>query len=159
MECAKRRPFVEISVANLHKEYGISRTTFYRLFDNTADVLEYMVDQMGREILLTVRGDTPKEQTIQAIAALSGCRELLELLDKSGHIDLLRKTQEQYLPLSVFAVGLNLENSYDYFHAILAQLLPTALGIWVRNGMTDSPEEVYEKLRKSIRTLGMWFND
>ena len=159
MECARRKPFSEISVTDLYKEHRISRTTFYRLFDNTVDVLEYMVDQMGRNILLTLHGDSPKALTIQAISALRERRELLELLSESGHIDLLRKKQEEYLPMSMLANGLELGDSYDYFHAILAQLLPTAMDIWVRDGMMDSPEAVYEKLRKSILTLGTWFSD
>lgn len=52
MASAKQKPFAEITVSELHRDYLISRTTFYRLFDNTVDVLEYMVDRMGREILL-----------------------------------------------------------------------------------------------------------
>lgn len=37
--CARQKPFDEITIADLHKEYLISRTTFYRLFDNTVEVL------------------------------------------------------------------------------------------------------------------------
>lgn len=48
VNCAKQKPFAEITVSDLHREYLISRTTFYRLFDNIVDVLEYMVDRMGR---------------------------------------------------------------------------------------------------------------
>lgn len=97
MECARHKAFAEISVADLHKEHLISRTTFYRMFGHTVDVLEYMVDQMGREVLLAIRVASPRELTIQTITALKERRELLELLAQSGHIDLLRKKQEEYL--------------------------------------------------------------
>lgn len=40
MKCVKHKDFAEITVSDLNKKYGISRTTFYRLFDNTLDVLE-----------------------------------------------------------------------------------------------------------------------
>ena len=44
----KAKPLSEITVSDLSRNFGISRTTFYRLFDNTVDVLEYACDQMGR---------------------------------------------------------------------------------------------------------------
>lgn len=159
MACAKQKPFSEITVAQLHRDYFISRTTFYRLFDNTVDVLEYMVDRMGREILLKVRGDSPKELTINAITALKERRELIELLSASGHLSLFLKKQEEYLPLSKLAEGLDLGDGYTYFHGILAQLVPTAMEIWARDGMKDSPEEVYEKMCRSVQMLGKWFSE
>ncbi|MGM9630236.1 TetR/AcrR family transcriptional regulator [Butyricicoccus sp.] len=157
LHCAKRKPFQEITISELHKEYGISRTTFYRLFDNIVDVLEYQVDLMGREILLSVQGDSPKELTINAITALKERWELIDLLSRSGYIYLLQKKQEEYLPLSRLADGLDLGDGSQYFHGILAHLLPTALEIWIKDNMTDTPEEVYEKLSQSIRMLGTWF--
>lgn len=159
MARSKQKPFSEITVAELHRDYLISRTTFYRLFDNTVDVLEYMVDRMGRDILLKVRGNSPKELTINAITALKERREVIELLSESGHLSLFLKKQEEYLPLSKLAEGLNLEDGYAYFHGILAQIVPTAMEIWARDGMRDSPEEVYEKLCQSIRMLGVWFSE
>ncbi len=159
VNCAKQKPFAEITVSDLHREYFISRTTFYRLFDNTVDVLEYMVDRMGREVLLKVNGDTPKELTINAIAALKERRELIELLSVSGHLHLLLEKQEEYLPFSKLAEGLDFDDGYEYFHGILAQILPTAMDIWGRGCMTDTPEEVYAKLCRSIRMLSVWFSE
>lgn len=84
---------------------------------------------MGKEILLSVQGDSPKELTINAITALRSRLELIELLSRSGYIYLLQKKQEEYLPLSKLADGLNWGDEYQYFHGILAHLLPTALEI------------------------------
>lgn len=159
MKYSKKKSFSEITVSDLHKEYLISRTTFYRLFDNTVDVLEYMVDRMGEEVLMSVSGTTPREVTINAIKALEERRELIELLSASCHFDLFIKKQEKYFPLSQLAVGLQFGDAAEYFHAILAQMIPTALDIWVRNGLKDSPEEVYEKLCYSIRMLGVLFSE
>ena len=153
---AKTRPFSEISVSDLSRNYHISRTTFYRLFDNTVDVLEYACEQMGREIMLNVHGNSPRELTIHSIAALSGYRELIELLLRSGHLDIFQRVQETYLPLSTLAAGMDL--NCPYFHRLLAQMIPTSLEIWISEGQKDSPEEVYEKLCRSIRMLGQWFS-
>ena len=156
--CSKHRSFSEVTVSDLQKEHGISRTTFYRLFDNTVDVLEYACDQMGRTILLNIRGSNPKELTIRAIAALSSHRELIELLCRSGHLDIVQRVQEAYLPLSQFAQGIDIGSGSAYFHRMLAQMLPMAIDVWVSEGQKDSSEEVYEKLCRSIQMLGMWFD-
>lgn len=158
-ECARRKPFSEIAVNDLHREYGISRTTFYRLFDNTVDVLEYMAERMGREILLNLKGDTPKELVINAIYALQERRELIELLSQSGHLDIFQKKGEQYLPLSKLTTGLNLHYGGEYFYRLSSYMIPLALDVWVTGGKKDSPEEVYEKLCHSIQMLGVWFSN
>ncbi|MGN0998475.1 MAG: hypothetical protein ACI4PO_02860 [Faecousia sp.] len=159
MACVKRKPFSEITVADLHKDYMISRTTFYRLFDNTVDVLEYSCDQMGRSILLNICGDTPRELTINAITALQGQQELIELLSSSGHLDILQKIGEKYIPLSRLAEGMDFGYGSEYFHRMLSLMIPMAIDIWAGSGRTDSPEELYEKLCRSIQMLGMWFSE
>lgn len=154
---SRRKPFADISICDLSKEYGISRTTFYRLFDNTVDVLEYRCDQMGRAILLNLPGGCVKELVINAISALRDHREFIELLYQSGHMDVFLRIQERYLPISKLASGPEFGGDSAYFHRILAQLIPTAIHVWVSGGMQDSPEQVYEQLRRSIQTLGKWF--
>ena len=155
---SRRKPFADISISDLNKEYGISRTTFYRLFDNTVDVLEYSCDQMGREILLNLPGDSLKELVINAISALRDRREFIGLLYQSGHMDIFLRIQERYLPVSKLASGQEFGGNTTYFHRILAQLIPTAIHVWVSDGMQDSPEQVYDELRKSIQMLGKWFS-
>ena len=158
MDCAKHRPFSEITISSLQKEYGISRTTFYRLFDNTMDVLEYMVDQLGTNVLVNVQGENLKEMTLHCISALLEHRDLIQLLSNSGNIHLFQKKQEKYLPLSKFAVSANIHDGAEYFQSILAQLIPTTMDVWVRNGMKDTPEEIYRKLSNSLGILGLWFS-
>lgn len=153
---AKSKPFSEISVSDLSRNYHISRTTFYRLFDNTVDVLEYACDQMGRNILLNVHGSNPKELTIHAISALSEYHALIELLCRSGNLDIFQRVQETYLPLSTLAAGMDLQ--CPYFHRLLAQMIPTSIEVWLSEGQKDSPEEVYGKLCRSIHMLGQWFS-
>lgn len=158
IDCAKHRAFSEITISSLKAEYGINRTTFYRLFDNTVDVLEYLVDQMGTEVLVNIDGENLKEMTINAIYALRDHQDLIQLLSNSGNIHLLLQKQEKYLSLSKFAVSANIRDGAEYFHGILAQLIPSTMDVWVRNGMKETPEEVYRKLRNSLSVLGLWFS-
>lgn len=158
MDSAKHRAFSEITISSLKDEYGISRTTFYRLFDNTADVLEYLVDELGNDVLVNLKGDTLKEMTINAISALKDNNDLIQLLSSSGHIYLLLQKQSRYLSLSKYATSVNMIDGEEYFHGILAQLIPTVMDVWARNGMQDTPEEIYRKLSNSLEVLGKWFS-
>ena len=47
----------------------------------------------------------------------------------------------------------------EYFHRLLAQLIPMALEVWVKGGQKDSPEELYDEMCRSIQMLGMWFSE
>ena len=46
----------------------------------------------------------------------------------------------------------------EYFHRILSHLIPLVIDLWLSNGRTDPPEEIYRKLRRSIRLLHEWFS-
>ena len=49
--CLKSMPLSTITVSDLHRITGISRATFYRLFDTIEDVLVYQCDQMLTKVL------------------------------------------------------------------------------------------------------------
>ncbi len=158
LDCARQKPFAKISVSDLHRDYQISRTTFYRLFDNTVDVLEYMTECMAREILLNLRGDTLKEQVIYAMIELEKRRDLIEVLSENSRLDIFQKKGEKYIPQSQLMAGLDADGKDEYFHRILSHLIPLVIDLWLSNGRTDPPEEIYRKLRRSIRLLHEWFS-
>ena len=43
------------------------------------------------------------------------------------------------------------------FSPLLAQMIPTSIEVWLSEGQKDTPEEIYEKLCRSIQMLGKWF--
>ena len=36
-------------------------------------------------------------------------------------------------------------------------MIPTSIEVWLSEGQKDTPEEIYEKLCRSIQMLGKWF--
>lgn len=156
IDYSKKKPFSDISVSDLNREYLISRTTFYRLFDNTVDVLEYMAGQMAQEILLHLEGSTLKEQVIYAISQLQSRKDIVLLLFNSGHFDLFQKKGAEYIPQS----NLTIDGDVDflYFNTILSYVISLTAELWVSEGMKDSPEKVYDKIGQSIALLGKWFS-
>ena len=72
-ECLKTKPLKAITVSDLYKVSGISRATFYRLFDTPEDVLIYQLDQMTEEAVRLYE----QEQSLSAA-------ELLEKTIETG---------------------------------------------------------------------------
>lgn len=50
LHCLDEKPFSEITIVDLQKESTVGRSTFYRLFDRTQDVLEYLYEQRIKDI-------------------------------------------------------------------------------------------------------------
>lgn len=153
MDCAKRKPLADITVAELYRDYLISRTTFYRLFDNIADVVEYQCDQMAQEIFLNIKGNSTKEILLEMIRALMAQKEVVEVLSRNGRIGMVKTMQEKYLSKSLLAIGLDEDWQSESFHSILAALVPAMMDTWVRNGQKESPEEIYEILQENLQAI------
>ena len=56
--CMNQKDFTEISVSDLQKASGVSRATFYRLFDNVQDVLAFKCE----ELAITLQNEYKKKQ-------------------------------------------------------------------------------------------------
>lgn len=94
LETTKQQPYQDISVSQLCQLSGLSRKTFYRLFENKEDVLvalidhtlmeyEYFVgpsDSIGRDIL---------NEPMNLFAFWRRNKQLLDILDKTNKTALL----------------------------------------------------------------------
>ena len=52
---AKVTPLPDITVSDLLRKTNLSRSTFYRLFDNVMDILEYECDSITQDIFIAER--------------------------------------------------------------------------------------------------------
>ena len=50
LRCLETKSLFETTIVDLQKESPVGRSTFYRLFDRTEDVLEYLYEQRIQEI-------------------------------------------------------------------------------------------------------------
>ena len=79
--CLARMPFGEVTVTAVCRAAGVGRSTFYRLFDNTADVLDYRCGQV-----FTAMPDAPEEPpALRFIRLWMDNRVLLQAILESGH--------------------------------------------------------------------------
>jgi AcrR family transcriptional regulator len=74
--------YASMSVADVVEEAGVSRRTFYELFDDKDDAFLAAYEEAARRLLARVRGAAERQTTFPARIS-AGLRELLEVLAAS----------------------------------------------------------------------------
>lgn len=159
-ECLKHKDFDKVSISDLNKICFVSRSTFYRLFDNTSDILKYMCDTMFETVLEHI-GQTRFDNPVDMMATLN--REIMSkstvitALERSGRTDILYNTQIKYSPLFIrYFNTLDSELSpveLDCIIRILTSSLFAYIGLWVEKGRHETPEELTAMVMKSFRII------
>ena len=149
LECLKEKPLSAVTVTDLYRATGISRATFYRLFDTVEDVLEYLCDQSPKEDALlpaTQPGSTPGTLFVRILELGLENHDLLQALVDNGRFDLVhRYAEEQFRMLSRVYPGILPElgeAEYDYMISGLSMNMVSTLVTWVRRGRRETPEQI-----------------
>lgn len=158
--CLKTKPLKTITVSDLHNVTGISRSTFYRLFETPEDVLIYQLDQMSAEINRSHRekGNIPATVLMEETIGL-GLQNyaFIRALVENGRLDLLFQYTEQsfhYADRLYSLISADLEKEErDYVIAFLSMtLVATQIG-WARNGRKETPKELIRYLQRYSEVL------
>lgn len=160
LECLKSGPLRSVTVSDIHRATGISRATFYRLFDNPEDVLLYQLDQMTDSAMLAYEGGrrlTTAELLEQSIALGLENHAFLKALVENGRLDLLFSyTEKSFQKLDrdnrLFPDNMDLAER-EYVIANLAMAMVASQITWARNGRKESPQELMRYLRRYTATM------
>ena len=159
LQCLKTLPLNAVTITDLHRITGVSRATFYRLFDTPEDVLQYHYDNL---LAQAAQAADPKQtyttqQLVEAILTLSmDHHEFLKLLVDNGRFDLLFRYTDHVFRIPVIAEQLcppdcgAVEREYifnQFSMAIVATIIT-----WARNGRRETAAEVAQYLKRYIRT-------
>ena len=159
LTCLETKELQAITVSDLHQASGVSRATFYRLFDTVNDVVAYACDTLY-DGLAEQLGQNPRV-TFQALCvALIGqwltLPRLMEALLKNSMIGLLLQAHTRHgdmlRALSASAGPLTAAEE-TYLLCTLVGLLPIMLQAWYLNGQQDTPEEIYRYLRRCVKLI------
>lgn len=150
-QCLKTMPLTAVRIADLHRVTGISRATFYRLFDTIEDVLIYQLDQMLVRIQDACVQDsaaTPYEAMRNLIILGFENTDVLESLVENRRFDLLYEyTAKRIFTLDTlrdtFSSGLS-EAEAEYMVSNLAMSMVATLTTWIRRGRKETPDEVFQ---------------
>lgn len=165
VECMKKKEFTQITITDIQRASGVGRSTFYRLFDNLSDVLQYICDKHIDSSITDVglsKDMTLDEFMIKSIDALMKNEAVITALVTSDRSDLLFKSikariaQIQILISEKFNIDPTEQMSdiqISYFLGMIISAFAGILGVWIRNGRQESAEEVYANIKAFIAKL------
>lgn len=164
LRCLENKDFADITVTDVQRAATVGRATFYRLFDNTADVLSYLCDgifeQAGKEYqqLQKCSADTT---TLTFIRIWMENKILLKAIVDNNRMDFIFRAHMKYLtPIKeeVFP-GRELDEAQTiYLMTMLTACTSAFLTAWLINGAAESAEELQVRLKECFQTLGKIFD-
>ena len=159
MDCLEFKELHDITISDLHQVSGVSRATFYRLFDTVNDVVAYQCDQIYDGLAEEIRLHhfaTLQEISLEHIRRWLSLPRLMETLVKNNLLDILFQAHQRNASLvwSMYDPQMNLaETEKNYLFCTLIGMLPIMLHAWYVNGQKDSPEEIYSHLKRSLNIV------
>ena len=152
------KTFDEITISDIQRKSTIGRATFYRLFDNTIDVLHYLCDQIFENITLQQKdlNQPPSQTMILFIQQWMNNDILLKGIMESGHIEVLYRVifprMEDAKQLLHFDVCTD-DDSTDYLINIATTALIGGLSAWMKHGKRETADEVFQSIKNVINVL------
>lgn len=149
------------TIAELCRESGVSRSTFYRHFDTYDDVLRYIADRRIREMLgaylehLRTAADPVSPARWYTMWILDNYRELVDLL-RNGKSQLLIDAHVNALSDHAPALFPDMNPKSEEFLFFAYTRSYTAIGAlqaWLKTGRKASAEELAGYMEKQLRFL------
>jgi AcrR family transcriptional regulator len=156
LECLAEKEFHQITIVDLQQRSTVSRTTFYRLFDRTEDVLEWLYERQ-------IQAANQVYQEMDPAARPSFLKYLLdffyensmlaEQLIRAQKIGILHRVHQKNVPwfLELFPVTGDISPAdYDYYSSTFTALLIGSLIVWMDHGKKETPEELHQILKRQV---------
>ena len=154
-EALEEKPYASLSVTQVCAATGVARTTFYRLFDTLDDVLVYQFDQLFSDALdaYTARGkQEPFARVIIEVAASN--KALVAAIVESGRFDLLSQATRAREEDILNSVGVRMDKrDRRMCTSILTQVAIVVVGEWAKSGYKETPDQLYETIRRELKIL------
>lgn len=155
----KTKNFTEITVTDVQKASGVGRATFYRLFDNIADVLSYLCDNIfetvGREYDKTGTLNA-KETSLKFIQEWMNNKNLLKAIVDCNRMDFIYNSHVKYIgnDVSRFFPSLSISNEQlNYLLMTMTACIFACLSAWIKNGANETAEQLQKRLNECFKIL------
>lgn len=153
MQCMEEKDFTQITVSDLQRESGVSRATFYRLFDNVQDVLAYQCQEISDDLTVKYQKsgeDSEDSFLLFTLRYLFSHHKLLEAIFKVNRGDILQQAllRNLWFLKEQFPIKDVPDEQFDYLFASSAGILGSILMVWVRHGQKETPEELLAIFRQ-----------
>lgn len=166
-ECLKTTALKAITVSDIHRTTGISRATFYRLFDTPEDVLLYQLDQMtdGVEAAYENRTNLTTEQLMEQTVSLGlQNHAFLQALVDNGRYDLLFQYTEKSFRRLLDRMQLVIPGDMDpvereYIIAHMSMGMVASQITWARNGHRETARDLLRYLKQYVQVVSEMVKD
>ncbi len=159
LTCLKTKNFTEITVTDVQKASGVGRATFYRLFDNTSDVLSYLCDRIFEKINCDCKNPNkfnPKELSLKFIQEWMNNKILLQAIINCNRVDFIYNSHLKYIGEKVdffFPDVPMSKEKLNYLLMTMTACTSACLGAWLKNGACETAEQLQEHLGSCFQTL------
>ena len=144
-------PLHTVTITRIHQETGVSRATFYRLFDTVEDVLIYQCDQLVKQAMENYSIDhvSSPYESIRGIMAMGfEYHALIEALVANKRMDLIYEYTARRLfthqTIGPFIRPDMDDTAVEYFLSNISMAMVATLTTWTRRGRQETPEEVLQ---------------
>jgi len=158
--CLKDKALKDITVSDIHRVTGISRATFYRLFDTPEDVMHFQFAKMSEIAVGNAEKDWYKnpDKLMEATIELGmQNNDFLKAVVANGRFDLLYQYTEQNFRFLDEKRGILPRNMVpiqrEYLLSHLSMTMVAALITWSRNGRKETAAEVVGYMKNYITVL------
>ena len=153
LSCLKEKPLNMITITDISDKADISRSTFYRLFDNIEDVIEYLIDNIFEELYIFLSTSSHNNPYAKAMEICYENAELIQYVFAANRFDLMFKTYERmmnrYEATHTFYTDADHQQIYFDF-SILSGVIIGALHAWVKNGQQEDMDQLLSRISVSL---------
>ena len=152
--CLKSKSFSAISFTDLQKASGVGRSTIYRLFDTTVDILAYGCDAFAEKVNDRYKNLTNKEELTKRDVALFvfeslySEHELLYAIMESKREDILARSMQK---CKQYHAEEDEDVKVKYHKAVAAAALGAMFRVWLQNGRKETPDELLGIMESIVR--------
>lgn len=146
----------DITVTDIQKCSGVGRSTFYRLFDNTDDVLLYIVEEEFRGLVRSYREMDWTDFTEHLIRSVMSESRVILNVTASGKIHVISRALRNNLTREAETDRHAFDNLSRYMIAVSIGGCISLVSAWDENGREESVDELARIMQKAFdyKTIG-----
>ena len=149
--CLKENPLSKVRVCDVYQKAGVSRATFYRLFDGINDVFAYACDKIRANIIVAAQKQIfpdQRELVAYCIKQWLTHETLMKALVDNGMFNIFYDSHMRNADIlkQLYAFPPEEDYPYDYFASILTSLTYAVLSIYFRHGGSEPIVKVYRSI-------------
>lgn len=149
-ELLSEKPLSDITVTDIQKRSGAGRSTFYRLFDNTDDVLLYLAEEELREMVRKYRELEWTDFTEHMIRNIMSESRVILNVTSSGKMHVISKALRNDLTREAEADRYEFDNLSRYMIAIFIGGCISLVTAWDENGREEPVDELAQMMQTAF---------